>query len=106
MPELIDKNALICKFCNECQHCKRIEEIGGEPTMCKTVMMIAEMPTVEAVPVRHGRWETTEDYGGDCIYRCSVCGEKWVLIVGTPNDNNMLYCPLCGAKMDGGAENG
>ena len=52
MPELIDKNTLICKFCNECQHCTRIAEMGGEPTMCKTVMMIAEMPTIEAEPAR------------------------------------------------------
>ena len=67
---------------------------------------IRPAPTIEAEPVRHGRWETIEDYDGDCIYRCSVCGEEWTLIAGTPKDNNMNYCPRCGAKMDGGAENG
>ena len=47
--------------------------------------------------VRHGRWE---DYSDDGYYECSVCGEAWTFIDGTPKDNNANYCPRCGAKMD------
>lgn len=52
--------------------------------------------------VRRGYWEEVTDYGGwgDTHYRCSVCGEEWYLEDGKPKDNNMNFCPRCGAKMD------
>ena len=56
--------------------------------------------SVEFVPVKHGRWEEQEVYDGDIQYICSACGETWTLIDGTPKDNNMFYCPNCGAQMD------
>ena len=59
------------------------------------------MPTVDAVPVVHGRWETVEDWDGDEHYQCSECKAEYVLIDGTPEDNDYLFCPHCGAKMDG-----
>lgn len=113
MPELIDKNALICKVCNECQHCNSIDEMGGEPTMCKTVMMIAEMPTIEP-EVRHGRWiecdykhlehgfMETEPKAGLCCSECRAAFQKKKMTY-------KQYCAACGARMDeqdGGAENG
>ncbi len=55
-------------------------------------------PTVEAVPVVHGRWEVIE--ASDGLYKCSVCGE-WQFIP----EEHFAYCPYCGAKMDGGADN-
>ena len=49
---------------------------------------IDEQPTVDAVPVVHGRFVDAE---------CSVC--RWFgNIVETRHYN---YCPNCGAKMDG-----
>ena len=32
-------------------------------------------------------------------FECSECGVDWVLDEGTPFDNEMYYCPRCGAKM-------
>lgn len=55
--------------------------------------VIKAEPTVEAEPVRHGRW-----IGGE-LGECSVCGHHgcasdiW-------NDCANQYCPNCGAKMD------
>lgn len=54
--------------------------------------------------VRHGRWIEQEGYDGDVCWDCSVCGESWSLIDGTPADNGMDFCPHCGAKMDGGED--
>ena len=51
-----------------------------------------------------GEWKTVEGYDGDEYYECSNCGEPWFLSAGTPKDNNMNFCPNCGAKMKGGAE--
>ncbi len=64
--------------------------------------LIAAMPATDAQPVKHGYWEEVTDYGGwgDTHYRCSVCGEEWYLEDGKPKDNNMNFCPQCGAKMD------
>lgn len=70
------------------------------------VMVIDDAPTVDAVPVVHGRWISDEAYGhikvidgipnGSCI--CSVCG-KW-LTGSDEYDVYGNYCPACGAKMD------
>ena len=66
-----------------------------------------EIPTVDAVPVVHGDWTAIEDdWNEETIYQCSVCKEEFVTIDGTPPENLWNYCPNCGAKMDGGNENG
>lgn len=65
-------------------------------------MRINELPTIDAVPVVHGEWKETPYTDYDDTWECSVCGEPWTLIEGTPQDNLMNYCPKCGAKMDGG----
>ena len=67
---------------------------------------IAKAPTIEAEPVRHGRWIEQEDLHMDTYYDCSVCGESFCLIDGTPTDNLFSYCPNCGAKMDGDSHAG
>lgn len=62
--------------------------------------IIGKQETVDAKPVVHGKWiECEYDFEG-CYYSCSVCKNDWVCIEGTPKDNNMNYCPYCGAKMD------
>ena len=56
--------------------------------------------TVDAVEVVHGQWVNPymNRFGHPC-HCCSVCGFK-----ASYQDKN--YCPNCGAKMDGGADNG
>ena len=54
---------------------------------------------VDGQEVRHGRW-IEQEADMDTIYECSVCGEPFVTIDGTPADNLWHYCPNCGAKMD------
>lgn len=48
-----------------------------------------------------GKWIEKDGFDGDVYYDCSVCGESWTTIEGTPWDNGMNYCPHCGAKMKG-----
>ena len=50
---------------------------------------IDHMPTVDAVPVRHGMWKGE----GMGEYSCSLCGKS-------VSGNYFNYCPHCGAKMD------
>ena len=73
---------------------------GGLPEMREEEFNSS--PTADVVEVRHGRWIPSDMGGGepDEAYICSECGEPWVLNDGTPEENNMRYCPACGARMD------
>ena len=57
---------------------------------------LGRVESVDAVPVRHGRWR--EDTGGYGFWICSHCG-----FVSEASAADLLYryCPMCGAKMDG-----
>lgn len=58
------------------------------------------VPTADVVEVKHGVWSlNTDDWFGDC-YKCSACGEEFILNEGTPKDNGYNYCPHCGARME------
>lgn len=60
---------------------------------------IATLQTEDVAPVIHAEWIKRDDGWGDIYYDCSACNESWTTIEGTPFDNNMKYCPHCGAKM-------
>ena len=59
----------------------------------------ANAPTVDAEPVRHGKWIDEGQYADFLphhAWRCSECGEH-VIEIDTPW---YRYCPSCGSKMD------
>lgn len=33
------------------------------------------------------------------IWECSNCRDVWTFLSGTPEDNQMKYCPMCGTKI-------
>lgn len=63
---------------------------------------LQKVPAADVAPVVHGRWLHTDlAYHWTSLDECSVCGyhdEK------RQHLGNYSYCPNCGAKMDGGAE--
>ena len=46
-----------------------------------------------------GDWKFEPDIYDCGTYVCSKCGEPWTLIDGTPVENNMNFCPNCGAAL-------
>lgn len=81
---------------------QQLRELHGNddiPAYVKpAISKVIETLEMDAQEVRHGRWK--EDYDGiDTIYECSVCGEPFVTLEGTPADNLWNYCPNCGALM-------
>ena len=72
-----------------------------KPTLSLSVYDIGNIKSVDVAAVRHGRLEEWDDGFGGTYYHCSVCGEDWCTIDGTPAENCMRYCPQCGARMDG-----
>lgn len=67
--------------------------------------LIEKAPTLDAAPVVHGRWDDSGRYtfpSGSTAVRCTNCG--CALTESEYHLNNWNYCPVCGAKMDGGAD--
>ena len=61
------------------------------------------MRAADVAPVVHGRWDDSGRYtfpGGSTAVRCTNCG--CALTVSEYHLNNWNYCPVCGAKMNGG----
>lgn len=68
-----------------------------------TVKDIDEAPTIEAEPVRHGEWIEYFAYG--CWhYDCPLCDDGYATKERQIRLEN--YCQNCGAKMNGGTDNG
>ena len=82
--------------------CKLFNALAPVQTLGEAYGVIQGMETEDAEYVRRGYWKTVEDWDGDEHYQCSVCGAEFVLIDGSPEDNDYLFCPHCGAKVDRG----
>ncbi len=97
MAECIEREATI----------KRIKEVycvgcnsynGVRCRACGTgdaIDIIEDSPAADVAQVVHGAWQVTDRFKA-----CSVCGYAFARLL--PDK----YCPHCGAKMDGGADNG
>ena len=67
---------------------------------------LRDVPAADVAPVVHGRWDDSGRYtfpSGATAVRCTNCG--CALTESEYRLNNWNYCPVCGAKMDGGADN-
>lgn len=69
---------------------------------------IRKLPAADVAPVVHGEWlRVDDDWNSLTTIQCPICSEEWCF--ETDDDVSLLsykYCPNCGAKMDGGNENG
>lgn len=110
---LIDADALIAYI---------KKRLRNEMVIAWLCRIIGEVPTIEAEPVRHGRW--IERLDGDCEFVHHMCSECkadafFQYIIEADWDENIDgewynrgdeitgieefltdYCPHCGAKMD------
>lgn len=61
---------------------------------------IRNAPTIDAEPVRHGRWVERGYVCGETEWECTSCGNtEW-----RTSASRLKWCPFCGAKMDGGKD--
>jgi len=81
------------------------------PNICNVNVVLTAIdnaPTIEAEPVRHGRWITKDSKTA----KCSCCGWwQHAKMYYLPDDIKefskcYIFCTACGAKMNGGADNG
>ena len=82
--------------------------IASDADSCKSDYLrevIESVPAADVVPVVHGRWDDSGRYifpSGAAAVRCTNCG--CALTESEYHLNNWNYCPVCGAKMGGGAD--
>ena len=99
MSRYIDADALI-------QHIENLQNINSEDDcFCGNLQAFKSIlnfqPTADVVEHKRGEWSlNVDDWFGDC-YKCSACGEEFILNEGNPKDNGYNYCPNCGADMRG-----
>lgn len=95
---LIDANALAEEFVGgECM--KSMAEAIADKRFVKA---IRQAPTIDAVPVVHGRWVKPHGMMPPEYHHrhvCSVCHE-YALHEFSGRELWSYYCPNCGAKMD------
>ena len=66
---------------------------------------IRGMKAADVAPVLHGRWVLLDECYNEGVY-CSACHKKVYNKCYANQKIKSKFCPNCGAKMDGGAENG
>ena len=104
MAEYIEREALVAKF-------KKMEL--GEHGLVERLFadgvyaVIEAFPSADVAPVVHARW--IHSRYDDCseqfeLVKCSQCNHEAYAMAFYVRGGN--YCPNCGAKMDGGADNG
>lgn len=77
-----------------------IELVKDIPMWGSVAAMFADrIPAADVAPVVHARW--VQDADGD--WYCTNCDEVVAICEsGRERTYRKLYCPNCGAKMDGG----
>jgi hypothetical protein len=76
---------------------------GYNCAMTGAYIEVEKAPTIEAVPVVHGKWERTnitcED--GWALYRCTNCDWHTTYYYSFSASPTYNFCPNCGADMRG-----
>lgn len=109
MNEYIDRDALrqaVLESQHDNPHPRGMAHIAHDCEHAHFVAMIARFPAADVAPVVHGRW--IHSRYEDCseqfeLVKCSQCNHEAYAMAFYVRGGN--YCPNCGAKMDGGADN-
>lgn len=96
MAEYLDKNATVgvLEAMSRNADCECIKK-----RLEKVAKRVGTIPAADVAPVVHGRWRESGP-----LLECQSCGESYSRLGGNAG-KLWNYCPNCGAKMDGGAEN-
>ncbi len=71
--------------------------VGWNAGLSCAIGQIESIPASIVIERKKGEWIDRDDIYN--MWGCSVCGEEFVLVEGTPNSNEYNYCPFCGADM-------
>ena len=88
----------VCRGCNNYILATALREGKFDVFKENGTVRIEKIPAVDAVEVKHGRWERTSK----SLMACSACGN----CVVDDRISGLFFCPNCGARMDGRREDG
>lgn len=74
--------------CYDCIHYEHCKEVFLTDKTCWADDCKDFKNKADVVKVKHGKWVE-----GKSLEKCSLCGKKGF--------SDWIYCPRCGAKMDG-----
>lgn len=97
MDDLISRKALMSRFEKWQRDSEEDNDMETAEAFEDCICALQDAPAVDAVPVRRGKWIFNDDWWE---FRCSVCQGA----IG--NIKKYKFCPHCGAKMDGGNDDG
>lgn len=105
MAKIVDADLLALTYMKEALNkgVEKLEFLTPED-VARTILNVANS-CEEVAPVIHSHWKEYEDYSGAVYPECAHCGLVWWLDEGTAEDNEMYYCPKCGAIMDEEVDN-
>lgn len=86
----------------------RLRELADADRDGRVLVLSETMEDVSALgvaPVVHGQWVLLDECYNEGVY-CSACHKKVYKKCYANKKIKSKFCPHCGAKMDGGAENG
>ena len=89
---LIDADALIESIKHGLWDWETINGIESRTVLEQTIQDIRNEPTIDAEPVRHGKWNIFHNDNIPFAFKCSACGQLTI--------EATKWCPNCGAKMD------
>ena len=99
---MIDADAVLEKAASDLSG---IESFGAAFVFSIIKHVIDEQPTIEAQPVRHGRWITIS-VGSDekglfvSSFKCGCCGLEYANYHESEFCGRPKYCMECGARME------
>ena len=106
MPEPIDK-AKVLKYLTPRIKAETPYGEGYNRALEDAAELVALMPTIDP-EVRHGRWMYCVTILGQRLYKCSCCtesGNEDEYMADEDQIKLFMFCPACGARMDGGGSN-
>ena len=81
-----------------------VDDVHGCGLLEDVICEVDAQTAADVAPVVHGCFEPCFDENGNWrqgFAKCSNCGKEYYAQI----INHFGYCPHCGAKMDGGADN-
>lgn len=74
------------------------DEIRND-TLLDAIKIVDSMPTVDAQPVKRGKWRLVVERVITSKYACSECDSVYAIPSELSPEGFYCYCPNCGAKM-------
>lgn len=105
MAEYIDRDALVRQIiCNMAEFVGAPNDVMKHDEQCNyAISCVESAPTADVTPVVHGHFvhDGPRFTGGVDWWHCSACGG-----LASGAETQFAYCPNCGARMDGGDNDG